>query len=114
MTDVPVTSTWSTLDVARLPFEAAPCPCVHRHVPKPIMVEQHHVLPKGLQEKLWGKIRHPQTVPLCSNAHESVHHLLDLMLAGKPLPQHVNRYHLDIARRGFVQWQIATKEKGER
>lgn len=114
MHDLMTTSAWNTAEVMRLPWNAAPCPCVGRHIPKPVMVEKHHVLPKQLQVKLWGVVRDNTTVPCCSNAHESIHALLDLLLAGKPMPPHANAYHREIALRGYTQYQLALKPPAER
>lgn len=89
-----------------LPFDAAPCRCVKRHRPRPVLTEQHHVFPKGLQHELWGMVRDPHTVPLCPTAHANVHAVLDALLAGRD-HQPVNPTILRLARQGYDAYQQA-------
>jgi hypothetical protein len=102
MSDELQTANFDRAELHTLSFDQAPCRCVREHRPRPLTIEKHHVFPKGLQELVWGRVRDKETVPLCGNAHNSVHLLLDLLLAGKPLPAHTNAYHKKLAERGFA------------
>lgn len=49
------------------------CPCVKRHSPTPSRYEKHHIHPQA-----WGGTNAKENmIWLCSNAHDSVHHLLE-------------------------------------
>lgn len=58
-------------------IEAAPavliCPCVKRHSPPAVVIEQHHVLPLS-----WGGPDTPANkVAICAQTHFTIHALLN-------------------------------------
>lgn len=64
-------------------------------------MELHHVLPASVQRRLYGRVVNLELVPLCGSGHNTCHTLLDLLLAGKPLPRGGNRYLRRLAERGY-------------
>ena len=84
-------------------FKQAPCRCVTVHVPKPVDVELHHVMPQSDQRRLWGRVKDRRTVPLCGTAHTSVHAYLDWLLGRRKTKPNVGPYIRHIAGLGFTR-----------
>ena len=55
----------------------------HKHRAK-VSYEIHHVWPQGYHgpDRAWNKIK------ICCNAHSDIHHLMELILKGKPYNSH--------------------------
>ncbi len=50
-----------------------PCELYVYHAPTVVVTEGHHRRPVYLQNRVYGQIRDPELLWLCSNCHESVH-----------------------------------------
>lgn len=70
----------------RASFAQAPCQCVRRHSPKPLVVELHHFHPQAEQRKVWGRVLDLEVVALCGSGHDNVHRVLTALLAGAEPP----------------------------
>lgn len=71
-----------------------PCPCVRDHTPEPPYTEGHHVLPRAVQEELWGAVYYERLEYLCPTAHRATHAYMDAVAAsrGRPrVPSHARR-----------------------
>ncbi len=84
----------------RLPFAAAPCECVRRHVPAATSIELHHPFPQSFQKKRYGRVVDDTTVPLCPTAHTVVHDALRVRLRGEDY-RLGNRYLQGIVEEGL-------------
>lgn len=98
-----------------IPFEAnvwtdpqIECPCVSRHVPKPVGWQRHHIQPLA-----WGgPDSDDNTVYLCATTHSNVHYLLREWRGqdGEPpwsFRQLFSSYTRDLAEDGFNRWVAA-------
>lgn len=53
------------------------CPCVKRHIPRPLAFQVHHVQPRG-----WKGPDVPENrATICGTCHDNVHHALDRAVA---------------------------------
>lgn len=71
---------------------------------KPLELDSHHVWPLAMG----GPDVVANRVWLCPNGHRNVHHLLRLLVEGKPLI----KYHVKeraVAQSGYDQWVAAGK-----
>lgn len=84
-----------------LPFEERLCRCVKSHSPKPLVVEEHHILPQYIQrQRHGGKLVDRQTVTLCPSGHRNVHKALDPFAEGGELGELRNRYLQGVVEEG--------------
>ena len=72
-----------TFEPMKLPFAAAPCPCVKRHSPVPKNVDLHHVYPQSEQRRRHGALVDRETTALCKSGHDAVHWAIDRLLRGE-------------------------------
>lgn len=79
---------------------------VHKtHVPKPLLVELHHVQPLGMG----GPDTDDNKVAVCVGGHYSIHTLLaDLIRAGK-MRRAGTKAERALAQQGFDKWTAAGK-----
>ncbi len=83
-------------------FDERPCRCVKHHRPVPLITEQHHVFPAGVQEELFGRVRDRELLPLCASSHRNLHRVLDRLLAGEDVDERsVNPYVYRWAEEGY-------------
>jgi hypothetical protein len=90
------------------PEELAPvgegCLCVSTHAPRAYVPNKHHILPES-----WGGKKVPENlIPLCANAHTSVHYLIDQYVRAGGLPPWSERakfspFIRDLAARAWAQ-----------
>jgi hypothetical protein len=86
-----------------LPTGTVACRCSNRHVPKPTVIDAHHIWPRSAG----GPTVAANLVWLCPTAHRNVHELLEAWhRAGKmtPVPGH-NRFIVSVARAGWEAMQ---------
>lgn len=78
----------------------ASCVCVSRHVPAPLELHIHHILPLADE----GRRERSNEVWLCPTSHVSVHELYSSLKAGRPLPSRVNTYIKTLAEEGYTRY----------
>jgi len=87
------------------PANRFPCELHRFHWPRPLVVQFHHRFPKYLQAKALGvplegvekhPLFNPTTIAICGTSHDTVHRLIDFMLAGDK-PKHSGR-ELELAK----------------
>lgn len=78
-------------DIRTAQFTERPCSLVGYHAPTPVMTEYHHRKPVFLQNRLYGQIRYPADMWLCSNCHDAVHAWLYWLLGMRQRPTFIGR-----------------------
>jgi hypothetical protein len=91
---------------------ADPCGCVHRHVPRVIVIENHHIVPQSWLAK-GAQPADPELAPLCGTAHDSVHDLLNhyVHAAGKPPWSVLVKYTPYVRGLAEIAWSHRPNEK---
>lgn len=79
------------------------CPCVSKHVPRPTVLHNHHIVPKYLG----GGNDKANLILLCPNSHDNIHSLLRQYgkFGGRPpgyIRKHYSEFVQDLAHRGWV------------
>lgn len=88
-----------------VPWNVSPCLVHGYHWPRPLETVRHHVWPLGMG----GPDAPHNIVMICDTGHRNVHHLLTLLIKGKPIPRKAHRNEIAIAGRGFATWVAAGK-----
>lgn len=81
------------------------CVLHRRHTPRPLRLVAHHVWPLAHG----GPSGSENLAIVCDTGHYSVHEVLRILLAGKPLPPRFGtRTEREMARRGYVAIRAAS------
>jgi hypothetical protein len=83
-------------------FTAKPCALVSYHAPTPVITEFHHSKPVYLQNRLYGRVKYPADLWLCSNCHEAVHAWLYWLFGERAEPPVIGRAAKAEAERTFA------------
>jgi hypothetical protein len=67
------------------------CELVSYHAPAPVVTEHHHRRPIYLQLHLWGAVRYPADLWVCSNCHEAIHAWAYWLLGERKQPPRIGR-----------------------
>ncbi len=73
---------------AAIPWKNGLCVLHKEHRPQPALLEQHHIIPVWMQEKVFGKDapHFPEKEIVCSTGHTNVHVMIDNVVQGFFMP----------------------------
>lgn len=91
-------------------FTDRPCALVEYHAPRPVISEFHHSKPVYLQNRLYGRIRFPADLWVCSNCHEAIHAWLYWLLGERGQPPYIGRAARAEAERTYA-WYLSERER---
>lgn len=83
------------------------CEVHTRHSPRSLRIEVHHIQPRGMG----GPDIASNRVSVCPTGHFNIHHVLDLLLAGKPVNVGTPKERA-LAKQGYDAW-VAAGQPGQ-
>lgn len=84
-----------------------PCALYRQHRPTVVMTDGHHRHPVFLQNEVYGRIRDPELLWVCSNCHDSIHAWLYHLLGQRKQPTVMPRRARQEAERAYAWYMQA-------
>ncbi len=89
-----------------------PCELYAHHAPPVVQTAGHHTKPVYLQNRVYGRIVHPDLKWLCPNCHTAVHEVIGWLLGETRRPSPMPGWKTTAEAKRTVDWyRAATAEK---
>lgn len=83
------------------PYAEHPCVVHKSHYPRPLRSVKHHIWP----QEFGGPTVEVNLVWVCDTGHYNIHHYLDKLRRGEPIPHTIHGRELELARIGWDRIQ---------